>query len=83
MQSNYPEAAAILTDARAQFVETGNRLGAAQCSRSLGDILNDQGNYSEATAILTDARAQFIEIGSRLGAAQCSQSLGNILRMQS
>ncbi|KZP07304.1 TPR-like protein [Athelia psychrophila] len=64
------------------FLEIGDRLGAAQCSRRLGDILRMQGNYSEATRILTDARAQFIDIGDRLGDAQCSRSLGYILRMQ-
>ncbi|KZP16418.1 TPR-like protein [Athelia psychrophila] len=60
-----------------------DRLGAADCSRRLGEILRLQSNYSEATVVLRDARAQFIEIGGRLGAAQCSQSLGDILVMQS
>ena len=78
MQSNYKEAADVLNKAREQFIEIGNRLGAAQCLRSLGDILYMQDNYKEAVDVLNNARDQFVEIGSQLGAAQCSQSLGNI-----
>ncbi|KZP29194.1 hypothetical protein FIBSPDRAFT_727851, partial [Athelia psychrophila] len=49
-----------------------DRLDAAQCSQSLGNILRPQGNYSEATAILMDTRAQFVEIRNHMGAAECS-----------
>ncbi|KZP29401.1 TPR-like protein [Athelia psychrophila] len=82
LQSEYAEAASTFVEARDLFLETEDRLGAAQCSRRLGEILIMQSNYSEATTILTDARSQFLEIGDRLGAARCSRSLGEILRMQ-
>jgi hypothetical protein len=83
MQGNYEEAVDVLKKAQDQFVEIGDRLGAAQCSRSLGVILHMQDNYEEAVDVLKNARDQFVKIGHRLGAAQCSQSLGNILCVQS
>ncbi|KZP33063.1 hypothetical protein FIBSPDRAFT_721260, partial [Athelia psychrophila] len=49
------------------FLEIGDRLGAAQCSRRWVDLLIMQRNYSEATALLTDARTKFVAIGGRLG----------------
>ncbi|KZP30828.1 TPR-like protein, partial [Athelia psychrophila] len=83
LQSECAVATSVFTQARDLFLETGDRLGAGQCSRRLGDLLVMQSNYSEAATIFTDTRAQFIEIGDRVGAAQCSRSLGHILFMQS
>ncbi|KIM83176.1 hypothetical protein PILCRDRAFT_7145 [Piloderma croceum F 1598] len=81
-QSRYTDASKTLTEARRQFLEIGDVLGAAQCSESLGNILCMQAKYTEASNTLTETQKQFIEIGDVLGAAQCSQSLGNILCMQ-
>jgi tetratricopeptide (TPR) repeat protein len=83
MQDQYEEAQSKLEEARSEFTEVGNRLGAAQCLQSLGDILQMQDQYEEARSKLEEARSEFTEVGDRLGAAQCLQSLGNILRMQS
>ena len=82
MQDNYKEAMDVLKKARDQFVEIGDRHGAAQCSQGLGNILCMQHNYEEAVDVLKKAQDQFVEIGDQLGAAQCSQSLGDILCMQ-
>ena len=71
MQDKYVEASCALTDAKAQFENIGSRLGAAQCLRSMGDILKMQAKYDEASSTLTDAKVQFETIGSQLGAAQC------------
>jgi hypothetical protein len=79
MQSNYEGAADIIKKARDQFVEIGDQLGAAQCSRSMGNILQMQDNYQEAENVLIKAQDQFVQIGDQHGAAQYSQSLGNIL----
>ena len=61
------------------FIDIGDRLGAAQCLQSLGDILRMQNQYEEAQLKLEEARSDFIHIGDRLGAAQCLQSLGEHL----
>jgi len=37
--------------AQDQFVKIGDQLGAAQCSRSLGNIFGMQSNYEEAADI--------------------------------
>jgi hypothetical protein len=79
MQHNYEEAVDVLKKAQDQFIEIGDRLGVAQCSQSLGNILHMQHNYKEAVEVLKKAQDQFVEIGDQLGVAQCSQSLGNIL----
>lgn len=47
----YAEAGVMLNDALAQFQDIGDRLGAAQCSQSLDDILYMQTKYDEAAAI--------------------------------
>ena len=71
-----------LEEARAQFIDIGNRLGAVQCLQSLGNILRMQHHHEEARLQLEEARSQFIDVGNRLGAAQCLQSLGENLQMQ-
>ncbi|KZP29403.1 TPR-like protein [Athelia psychrophila] len=81
-QSNYVEAASTFKRAQGLFLKSEDRLGAAQCSRSLGDTLIMQDKHSEAAVILTDARVQLIESRDRLGATQCLRSLGNILKTQ-
>ncbi|KAK0484688.1 hypothetical protein IW261DRAFT_1331202 [Armillaria novae-zelandiae] len=63
------------------FEDIGDSLGAAQCLRSLGDILQMTHQYSEATIKLEKAMEMFKDIGDSLGAAQCLQSLGDILAM--
>jgi tetratricopeptide (TPR) repeat protein len=82
MQAKYTEASDTLQEARRQFLEIGDVLGAARCFRGLGDILRMQAKYIEASDTLTEARRQFLEIGDVLGAAYCSKSLGNILNGQ-
>ena len=57
-----------------QFIEIGDILGAAQCSRSLGNVLGMQSRYDEATAVLKEARVQFIEIGDISDPAECSKT---------
>ena len=72
----------MLKEVRAQFIEMGDVLGPAECSKTLGKILGMQIRYDEATDVLQEAqlRAKFVEIGNVLGAAQCFQSLGANLR---
>jgi len=81
MRNQYEEAQLKLEEARSEFITIGDRLGAAQCLRSLGDILQMWDQY-EAQLKLEEAQSEFITIGDRLGAAQCLQSLGNISRMR-
>ncbi|KZP19991.1 hypothetical protein FIBSPDRAFT_932583 [Athelia psychrophila] len=82
-QHEYVEAASAFTQARPLFLEISDLLGAAHCSRRLGDILTMQDKHSEATTILTNAQVQFQQSGECLGAAQCSRTLGAMLYMQS
>lgn len=82
MQDKYADARRTLIQARDQFLEIGDALGAARCLRSLGDNLRMQDRYTEATDILNQARAQLLDAGDLIGSAQCLQSLGTILRMQ-
>ena len=74
----------MLKEARAQFIEMGDVLGPAGCSKTLGKILGMQIRYDEATDVLQEARLEmkFVEIGRVLGAAQRFQSLGDNLYMQ-
>ncbi|THU93471.1 TPR-like protein [Dendrothele bispora CBS 962.96] len=82
MQNRYSEAAEIFSQAKSQFEEIGDQLGAAQCLQSLGVIHQMQDRYGEATEMLSMAKSQFEEIGNQLGAAQCLQTLGKIHQMQ-
>ena len=82
VQNQYEEAQLKLEEARSQFINVGDRLGAAQCLWSLGNILRMQDQYEGAQLKLEEAKSQFIDVGDQLGAAQCLQSLGNILRMR-
>ena len=79
MQDEYEEAQLKLEEARSDFINIGDQLGAAQCLQSLGDILQMQHQYEEAQLRLEEARSEFIVIGDQLRAAQCLQSLGNKL----
>ncbi|KAK0438365.1 hypothetical protein EV421DRAFT_2085293 [Armillaria borealis] len=63
------------------FENIGHSLGAAQCLRKLGNILQMTDQYSEATVKLEKAMQIFENIGHSLGAAQCLQSLGDVLQM--
>ncbi len=63
------------------FEDIDDSLGAAQCLKSLGNILQMTDQYSEATIKLERAMQMFEDIDDSLGAAQCWQSLGNILQM--
>jgi hypothetical protein len=69
-------------DAQQQFIQVGDRLGAAQCLKSLGNIMHMQNRYEDAAQRLLEAQQQFIQIGNKIGVAQCLQSLGNIIHMQ-
>ncbi|KIM74723.1 hypothetical protein PILCRDRAFT_14161 [Piloderma croceum F 1598] len=51
MQSNYKEAANVLKKAQDQFIGIGNQFGAAQCSRSLGNILGMQPKHEAANVL--------------------------------
>lgn len=62
MQGNYSKATAIVTSARAQYVEIGSRMGDADCSACLGAILFDQRNYAEAESLLLHAFNVFLDI---------------------
>ncbi|KAK0462728.1 hypothetical protein IW261DRAFT_1627260 [Armillaria novae-zelandiae] len=64
------------------FEDIRDSLGAAQCLRSLGNILEMRHQYSEATIKLEKAMEMFENIGNSLGAAQCLQCLGNVLQMR-
>jgi len=55
MQDKYTKASETLTEARRQFLEIGDVLSMAQCSKSLGDILCMQSKYTEASKTLTEA----------------------------
>ena len=74
----------MLKEVRVQFIEMGDVLDPAKCSKTLGKILGMQIRYDEATDVLQEARlgAEFVKIGRVLGAAQRFQSLGDNLCMQ-
>jgi len=54
-QDKYTKASETLMEARRQFLEIGDVFGAAQCSKSLGDILRMQNKYTKASETLTEA----------------------------
>ena len=74
----------MLKEVQAPFIEMGDVLDPAGCSKTLGKILGMQIRYDEATDVLQEARlgVKFVEIGRVLGAAQRFQSLGDNLYMQ-
>ncbi|SJL11796.1 uncharacterized protein ARMOST_15206 [Armillaria ostoyae] len=76
----YSEATVKLEKAMQMFKDIGASLRAAQCLRSLGDILEMTNQYSEATVKLKKAMQMFKDIRHSLGTAQCLQSLGKILQ---
>ncbi|KAK0484260.1 hypothetical protein EDD18DRAFT_1083839 [Armillaria luteobubalina] len=71
----------LLKNMVSMFEDIGYIAEAAQCLRSLGDILQLTYQYSEASANLEKAMQMFEDIGNTLGAAQCLKSLGDILQM--
>ena len=73
MQDKYTEASDTLREARRQFLEIGDVLGAAQCLQSLGNIFCMQNEYIEASEALIEAQRQFLEIGDVL--VWCSSML--------
>ena len=75
MQGELSEAAIVVADARAQFIEVGERLGDARCTRSLGQILLAQSKYAEAANFLTHARDSLIDYGFEGEAEGCSELL--------
>jgi tetratricopeptide (TPR) repeat protein len=82
MQDQHEEARLKLEEARSIFIDIGNRLGAVQCLRSLGDILRMQAQYEEARLMLEEARSIFINIGNECEAEWCTESLNYITQAQ-
>ncbi|KAE9408402.1 TPR-like protein [Gymnopus androsaceus JB14] len=78
MQGECSQAIEKFTNAKTQFENIGNQLGAARCLQSLGDIHHIQGEYPQAIEKLTDARTQFENIGNQQGVAYCLHKLGEI-----
>ncbi|KZT22754.1 hypothetical protein NEOLEDRAFT_1070909, partial [Neolentinus lepideus HHB14362 ss-1] len=62
-QSYYVQATLKTQEALQHYQKAGNRLGAAQCLQSIGDILGMESNYSDAKDKLKDAMEQFQQIG--------------------
>jgi tetratricopeptide (TPR) repeat protein len=56
----------------------GDRLGAANCTQSLGDVHMRLGEYGPARGRYGEALAAYVEIGTPLGAANCTKSLGDV-----
>ncbi|KAF5338675.1 hypothetical protein D9758_018035 [Tetrapyrgos nigripes] len=81
MQNQYKDAESTIQQAKRQFEGLGDRMGAAQCLQTLGDICRVLNQPKDATVMLQQAKEQFEGVGHRLAAAQCLQSLGNICWM--
>ncbi|KZO96430.1 hypothetical protein CALVIDRAFT_116864 [Calocera viscosa TUFC12733] len=79
--SQYMPALEVLRAAKGKFEVIGDRLGAANCMRSIGNALRMLRRYDDSLSNLEQAKAEFETIGERLGAAKCMQSIGNTLRM--
>lgn len=82
MQGENEDARLKLSEARAEFINIGDRLGAAQALHSLGEILHTQSRNEDARFSLEEAKCEFIGAGDRLGVARCLRSLSDISRMQ-
>ncbi|KZO96462.1 TPR-like protein [Calocera viscosa TUFC12733] len=80
-QNKYTPALEILRDAKTKFEVIGDRLGVAQCTSRIGDVLHMLNRYAEALSNLQQAKTEFETIGDRLGPAQCMQSIGQTLGM--
>ena len=78
MQDQYEEAQLKLEEACSEFIIIGDRLGAAQCLRSLGNILRMQVQCEEARLKLEEARSEFTHIGFQQDADSCQQCLDDI-----
>ena len=61
--------------------EIGDRLGAANSTKALGDVHLRLGEYGAARDRYQQALVAFEEIGAPLGAANCTQALGDVHRV--
>jgi tetratricopeptide (TPR) repeat protein len=59
----------MLQEAKEQFEQIGEKLGAAQCLQSLANICRMLGQYDQAKSMLQEAKGQYEQIGEKLGAA--------------
>ncbi|KZO96436.1 TPR-like protein [Calocera viscosa TUFC12733] len=79
--NHYMPALEVLRDAKAMFEVLGDRLGAAECTWSIGNTLRMLDRSDDALSNLEQAKAEFETIGDRRGAAQCMQGIGDTMRM--
>ena len=74
----YPLARQRYAEARPIYHEIGDRLGEANCIRSLGDVHLHLAEYPLARQRYAEARPIYHEIGARRGEANCIRSLGDV-----
>jgi hypothetical protein len=68
-----------LEEALKQFHHLKDKLGVAQCLRSLGENPYRQMNYPQAQIQLQNALIQFEQMKDQVGIACCLKSLGETL----
>ncbi|MEI8132934.1 MAG: tetratricopeptide repeat protein [Leptolinea sp.] len=75
---NISEARSRYEEALTLFHTIGDRLGEANCIRSLGDVHVRMDELPEARSRYEEALTLFHTIGDRLGEANCIRSLGDV-----
>ena len=65
-------------EAQPIYHEIGERLGEANCIKSLGDVHLQLAEYRQARERYAEAQPIYHEIGSRLSEANCIRSLGDV-----
>jgi len=71
-----------MKEAKTTFESIGDRLGAAQCTQSLGNSMSMQTDYDGATEAMTEAKTTFESIGDRQSVARCTELLAEVAQRQ-
>ena len=75
---DYRQARERYAEAQPIYHAIGDRLGEANCIRSLGDVHLQLAEYYQARERYAEAQSIYHEIGDRLGEANCIKSLGDV-----
>ncbi|MBI3472273.1 MAG: tetratricopeptide repeat protein, partial [Candidatus Solibacter usitatus] len=81
-ENDAAKAAGYLDQARERFRQIGDRLGEADCVKSLGGVAQMQARYTESGLLYEAALGSYRQIGERLGEANCVKSLGDVAQVQ-
>jgi tetratricopeptide (TPR) repeat protein len=81
-RASYAEADQLYQQALAIYRQIGNRLGEANCLKSLGEVARMQARYAEAAGLYHQALPIYRQIADRFGEAGCLRSVGRLAALQ-